>query len=1137
MARWLIVAIATVMLASSFAAAQEKIPLQNASFEDPPEKGQVPPKWISRLWAGECDLQRSDIGHSGKHSALLIGRTATKMRIWQEQELEPGRYRVTAYLRGFDIGLGQWRSTTEFMFDEHYINLDKNGTFGWTKMTFVGDVPAKKKVMGPSFGTFAPGYLWIDDVTLEKVGNNVRLTEKKNAEGKTVPCVVFDKEESPLVPPGKLDGNAIHCPECGARNMARWRNCYVCGTDLSPKKANVTSPVRTGPPVKLLCDFTGKNPITTGDTREPSPVVEVPGAKGVKASRLDKAYDVWWGDQDWSGYDYLKMDVYTQSTGGLQVNCEFYDVATTDYWTRGMYATAVPPGLSTITVPIGAMCVGEKSALGEHLKLAEIKKWAVMIDEKPAAPLLIGNVRLERAVPKEDRHFDGLYAFDFQSDSSTPVMNGFTGIFPSSEYSEIKGFGLSKGTKTGPAGYPRINMPDSLYEDYFYIADGQFLVDVPNGKYHVILNVNRPAGFWGDRQDYDKRTITAQGKVVIDEVYDETAKKKAFFKHYYQDDLPTDNTFDKYEKSYDEKVFDVDVTDGQIKIGFGSEAAANAVSSLIIYRLDKARQGQTFVNSVIEDRRFEFDNMFKRSLRAPTGDPLAPTSADKKRGYVTFVRDLMKDVYYSDTPFKNELGRAVTADAFAGEYAPMTLAVSPLKDLGKVTVTISDLGGEGGTVPASKVDVGYVSYRLSRLTLDGAIYTITPRYVMPTNTVEMPKNIVRRFWLTAKLPADTKAGLYKGKITVKPENGGSSQLPVEVRVRQGTLDELDIPAGPWGYEVPYSDPANLKSLKKIREYGFNLFSSGVMLWFSGIDKDGNANLGVPWVDRQDKLMEMAKGLGFKAVMYYGTMVGGYNAYQIDTAAMQANRFADYSKFLKAIYTAVDKRAKEKGWLPYYVNLCDEPRDQGLAASMANAQQYRKAFPKGPPYFTGATSVEDVVKDPDHFRLAKALHVANLNGHCEASVKAIRDAGGDWAFYNGGNRWTFGDYMYKAAKQFGMKFRISWHWNVTSGDPYYALDCREDEFCWCNVAPDGELVPAIEFELQREGLGDYRRLLTLQRLAREKAGTPVAQTAQRLIDDRMAAFKLGQRDHDALFGVDDWETARAKINNAIETLRK
>ena len=44
------------------------------------------------------------------------------------------------------------------------------------------------------------------------------------------------------------------------------------------------------------------------------------------------------------------------------------------------------------------------------------------------------------------------------------------------------------------------------------------------------------------------------------------------------------------------------------------------------------------------------------------------------------------------------------------------------------------------------------------------------------------------------------------------------------------------------------------------------------------------------------------------------------------------------------------------------------------------------------------------------------------------------AGGDWAFYNGGDRWTYGVYMYKAAKQYGMKFRLSWHWNAVGGRP-------------------------------------------------------------------------------------------------------
>jgi hypothetical protein len=74
--------------------------------------------------------------------------------------------------------------------------------------------------------------------------------------------------------------------------------------------------------------------------------------------------------------------------------------------------------------------------------------------------------------------------------------------------------------------------------------------------------------------------------------------------------------------------------------------------------------------------------------------------------------------------------------------------------------------------------------------------------------------------------------------------------------------------------------------------------------------------------------------------------------------------------------------------------------------------------------------------------------------------------GGWAFCNGGNRWTYGDYLYKAAKQFGMKFRLSWHWNATAGDPYYALDCREDDYAWCNATPDGQFVPAVEFERLR-----------------------------------------------------------------------
>jgi hypothetical protein len=125
-------------------------------------------------------------------------------------------------------------------------------------------------------------------------------------------------------------------------------------------------------------------------------------------------------------------------------------------------------------------------------------------------------------------------------------------------------------------------------------------------------------------------------------------------------------------------------------------------------------------------------------------------------------------------------------------------------------------------------------------------------------------------------------------------------------------------------------------------------------------------------------------------------------------------------------------------------------------------------------------------------------------------------------------------MYKAAKQHGMKFRLSWHWNVVAGDPYYALDCREDDYAWCNSGPDGELIPAVAFERLREGLGDYRRLLTLARLARERAGTPAARDAEKLIADVLGGFELGEREPKG--GADTYGAIRARLDDAIERLR-
>jgi hypothetical protein len=1097
--------------------------LADPSFEMPKDKDQfglVFAKWGGWKYEGNCEFRVGNVARTGKHSCLLKGGAGAKIRVAQNVELEPGRYRVTAYLRGLDITTGTYGAATEFMFDGNYIQLRKSGTFGWTKLTYVGEIKQKKQA-GPSFGLMAPGYFWIDDVALERVGLEVPLTG----------APVLGREEAPVSPPGELAAAAVRCSDCGYRNNSAWKVCYACGSALDTAGA-----VALGPSVKLITSFEDRNPFSGGA------VVANHATAGRKALRIDRSYVSLEGSQDWRGYDYLKVDLYTDAAKPIDLGVEMRDVATRDYWTRVNFNTVVPPGRSTLTIPLKQLYVGEKSRPGRMLDLSAVTRLVFIISDQPPAPIFIDNLRVERDDFTAKRLFQGLYAFDFGTGTS-PVMNGFTPITPATQYSRGRGYGL-KDARVWRA-FDALQ-PEPLYQDFICIESGGLAVDVPNGRYHVVVNIDSPSGFWGEYQTFRQRSILAESRPVVRETVDFDAFKQKYYRFWNVEDRPNDITFDKYQKPYfQEKSFDVDVTDGQLNLDFQGDNWACSVSAVVIYPTAESSRGEAFLAYVEDLRRFYFDNYFKRVLAPPAGDPLHPTGDDRRRGFVMFVRDIMEDVAYNATPRPNEVASVLHGEAFAGEYEPVTVAVAPLRDLGAVEIIASDLIGPGETIPASSVDVGYVSYRLSRVTMEGTVYTIAPRLVMPSATAAVPAGLTRRFWLTVRTPATARPGVYKGTIAIRPEKGGTARVPLEFRVRAGTLDPVDVPAGPFGSSItiPWfgDDPKAVafnrdllqRSLRKMREYGFTACSGLPSIAYGGFDR------GKPVLDFRaaDSSMKLAKDLGFLAVSSYGAGVSGLNAYNVDSSAMSAAGRSDYSAFVKAIYEEIERHAKEARWVPVYYNLADEPLGDDLVRAAENAEAYHKAFPKGPPFFTGASSFKGSDRQNPHFRLAKALGVVSWNDHDEAAVKLIHDAGADWAFYNGGSRWTFGTYMYKAKKQFGMKFRLSWHWNVVAGDPYYALDCREDDFAWCNSSPDGTLIPSVEFEGLREGLDDYRRLITLERLTSERPDRQAAIAGRELIKKRLDAFRLGDRDHDALFPPSDWSTFRRAVDDLIEALRK
>ena len=234
---------------------------------------------------------------------------------------------------------------------------------------------------------------------------------------------------------------------------------------------------------------------------------------------------------------------------------------------------------------------------------------------------------------------------------------------------------------------------------------------------------------------------------------------------------------------------------------------------------------------------------------------------------------------------------------------------------------------------------------------------------------------------------------------------------------------------------------------------------------------------------------------------------------------------------------MQKHAEENNWLPVYFCLGDEPVGKDTDRSAENAAAYNKAFPKGPPSFTIFSSFTGNDTTNTHYKLGKEFSCPSFNLHDESSIGLIKAAGKDWAFYNSGNRWTFGIYLFKAAKEFDVKYRVSWHWNNCAGDPYYALDCREDDYAWANSSPDGLLILAVTLEREiRTGIDDYRRLLTLSRLVKEKAGTPAAEAGKIFLEQTMASFKLGQSRGKQVYSLEKWQEFRNATDKLINDLR-
>ena len=872
--------------------------------------------------------------------------------------------------------------------------------------------------------------------------------------------------------------------------------------------------------VKILASFEDGQTTPFTVTAPDAVVEETPYAtQGKKALRFSSGQLTWQNaEEDWQDYDFLMADAYLEGENPMDVEVTMFDVESDNYWTRVNYPTVMIPGKNTLKIPLD-IAVGEKSRPGRPFRKDAVTRvyFSFNSKNKDKGFVYFDHLRVEKEAT-DKTWFDGLKAFSF-GNPRLSLMGGFTRVTSDSEYSVAQGYGW----KDARLSYPLDPFqPDILYRSVINVSGGDFIVDLPNGKYHVFMNIDAPNGFWGEIPVYRNRKVFANGKEVVNDNVDKQMALDKYFRYVEVEDLYDDNVFDKYvTPHYNEKEFEVEVTDGQLTLSFqtGNTAArafrsrgengAIALSALVVYPAKKQKEGKKFLNNVLERRREDFDNTFRKVLYMDNNPEPQLNETQKKQGYVVFTRPMEEDIFPDTKPVNDEMTDFISTSGAAGTVEPLTFALRAYKDFGYMTVTAGDFKTDDGKmIPATAIQVGYASNRLTRLEMGGSKYTVAPKYRMHKNRITFPAHTTRWFWAVFDVPDDAAKGLYKGVFNLTFSNGEKGTLAASFEVvYDRPLPKMDIPAGPWGIEIrasgwyqeemaDFNQKVNRSSLELMRKSGFTTFTTGLRLRPEGKGKDLILHF-----DAADSLMCLAKEYGMTAFVNYGGFINGMNVYGYPNPTDPAAFGFDTPEALwKHIITLIDKHSQEKQWLPVFISTSDEPHILADQEKCAALNKIFKKYNTPRVRFAGITSIAETYTHPFAQEFCESMDVANLNIHDQWAIDMLHKAGTDWAFYNGGNRWTFGPYMFMLAQKNNMLFRVSWHWNCNSGDPYYALDGREDDYCWANITPEGDLITSVFFERLRRGIVDYRYLLALKDFVTTQPNHPLAQKAKALLDD-------------------------------------
>ena len=401
-----------------------------------------------------------------------------------------------------------------------------------------------------------------------------------------------------------------------------------------------------------------------------------------------------------------------------------------------------------------------------------------------------------------------------------PVYPGAVQVTAASSYAEDKGYGWIHSGTVGEVGETLIHRPfkprqrtlavGELLTDHVFWRGSDtepltFRVDVPDGDYKVAVWTNGMilgSLFW----DYTpfKILVGDQLKVQV-EAPEGEPWRKTFWREA-QDSFewrPGHNMFRKYiGPAFPVHTFEARARAGRLEVNFsmprngmrldpGQVNRVLPIRGIFIAPANKSQVFEAAVRGLQEEAETRF-NATCRMVKLPQEQPAAPMKRFRRQGYVAFQRNLMRRVWPTSVPIPGELSNRINITAAQGRREPACFALRALRDIGGITITITDLRGPAdAAIGKDAIEAYWVRYieqphsEFHGRQRQEFAYRPKAEILRPIRhdtQVAASKDFTRGFLVAVTPPENAVPGTYSATIHLRPEKAKAARFQLSVTV-------------------------------------------------------------------------------------------------------------------------------------------------------------------------------------------------------------------------------------------------------------------------------------------------------------------------------------------------------------------